>query len=108
MTPEYRPTGKIPHILDAVGILLDINWLVTLDITQLYTNVSNTAGLYVAKEALGGFRTNSKVKPSNDSLVQLMEFVLTKNIFQFNDNHYLHVSSMSIGITMVPAHTNVL
>ena len=75
--------------------------------TQLYTNISNTAGLHAAKEAYGGFKTNPKVKLSNGSLVQFLEFVLTKNNFHFNGDHYLQVSGMSIGTKMTPAYANL-
>ena len=59
------------------------------------------------KEALGKFRPNAMVKPSNDSLVQLMEFVLTKNNFHFNGDHYLQVSGTSMGTEIAQAYGNV-
>ena len=67
----------------------------TLDVTQHYTHISNTARLHVAKEALGELRPNPMVKPSNHSLVHLMEFVQTNNKFHFNGNHYLHYLALS-------------
>ena len=95
------------QILEDLGTLTDNSWLVTLVVTQLYTHISNTTRLHAAKEALGEFRPNPVVKPSNDSLVQFMEFVLTKTNFQFNSDHYLRVSGTSMGTKMAPSYVNV-
>ena len=56
-------------------------------------------GIHAAKEALHEFRLIPQVKPSNDSLIQLLEFVLTKNNFTFTREHYLQVGGTSMGTT---------
>ena len=47
------------------------------------------------------------VKPINLSLVQLMEFVLTKNNFQLNCTHYLQIVGTSMGTKKAPSYANV-
>ena len=70
-------------------------WLVTADIVSLYTTIPNASGIHAAKEALHDLRPIPKVKPSNDSIIQLLEFVLTKNNFNFTGEHYLQVGGTS-------------
>ena len=65
----------------------------------------NGVRVQVVKEALLEFRPSPQVEPSNDSLVQLLEFVLTKNNFKFNI-HYLHVGGTSMGTKMAPSYAN--
>ena len=56
--------------------------LVTLDVCSLYTNIPNLEGLNAAYDALGALRDES-AKPSNLSLMELLNLVLTLNNFQF-------------------------
>ena len=58
--------------------------LVSFDVQSLYTDIPNDLGLLSTKKALDSLRPQPGLKPSNDTLVQLTEFVLTKNNFQFN------------------------
>ena len=83
-----------------MGPLPPNTWLVTLDVSQLSTNIDNSSGLHAAKEALHEFR------PSNDLLIQLLEFVLTKNNFQFNGDHYLQTGGTSMGTKTALAYAN--
>ena len=103
-----RDTAHFLTFLDQLGRLPDNAWLVTLNVTQLYTQIPNPF-FFTAKEALlvHDFRHNPNVKPSNDNLVQLMEFVLTKINFHFNGDHYLQIASMSVGTKMAPRYANV-
>ena len=106
--PSYvKDTTHFLTILDQLEQLPTNSWLVTLDVTSLYTNIPNKGGLFAAKEALSDFRPNPNVKPSNTSLLTLMNFVLTKNNFQFNGKHYLQTGGTSMGTKMAPAYANV-
>ena len=42
------------------------------------------------------------VKPSNESLLKLLELVLTKNNFQFNGQNYLQTGGTAIGTKAAP------
>ena len=50
---------------------------VTYNVTSLYTNIPNQGGLLAVRKTLQQSRS-SGVKPSNDTLIQLFGFVLTK------------------------------
>ena len=76
-------------LLEEVKHLLENTWLVTADVTSLCTMIPNAPVIHAAKEALHEFRPNPQVKPSNASLIQLLEFVLTKNNFKFSGEQYL-------------------
>ena len=83
-------------LLEEVKQQPENTWLETAYVVWLYV-IHNAAGIHAAKEALHEFRPNPQVKPSNDSLMQLLEFVLTKNNFKFTREHYLQVGSTSMG-----------
>ena len=75
--PSYlKDTIHFLQTLEELGPLPVDSWLVTLHVTQLYISISNRAGLAAARGALGDFRPNPLVKPSNNSLIHLMEFPL--------------------------------
>ena len=106
--PSYvRDTTHFLTILNNLGTLPENTWLLTLDVTSLYTNIPNKGGIFAAREAFNDFRPNPKVKPSNESLLKLIDFVLTKNNFQFNGEHYLQISGCSMGTKMAPSFANV-
>ena len=81
-----KDTTDFLNILEGRGPILVNSWLITLDVTSLYTTIGNAQDLLDTKEDLDRFRPNPNVKPSNKSLIELMEFVLvfTKNNFTFN------------------------
>jgi hypothetical protein len=46
------------------------------------------------------------VRPSNDTLVKLLEMVLTKNNFTFNGKHFLQLIGTAIGTKSAPGVAN--
>jgi hypothetical protein len=97
-----KDTSDFINKLQAIGKLPPNSILVTFDVTSLYTNIPNQDGIHAAKCALNKLRPQPGLRPSNNSLVQLMEFVLTKNNFQFNGEHYLQIGGTSMGTRMAP------
>jgi hypothetical protein len=81
--------------------------LVTFDVTSLYTNIPNKEGIEVVKHALQSFRPDHGLKPSNNSLVKLTEFVLSKNNFKFNGEHFLQIGGTAMGTKMAPNFANL-
>jgi hypothetical protein len=79
--------------------------LVTFDVTSLYTNIPNKEGIAAANELLQKCRSR-QFKPSNNSVIKLLEMVLTKNNFQFNGKHFLQVGGTSMGTKTAPAYAN--
>ena len=80
--------------------------LTTLDITSLYTNIDIPTGIQAAKEALDKFRPQTCLKPTNESLIGLVELVLTTNNFQFHNQHYLQNKGCAMGIRVAPSFAN--
>ena len=64
--------------------------MVTLNATSLYTNIPTPMGIQAAKEAFEKFRPNTDLKPSNDSLIKLLECIPTKKC-------YLHIKGYAMG-----------
>jgi hypothetical protein len=79
-----KDTTHFLQILEDIGTLPEDTLLVTLDVTSLYTNIPNDVGIQAARETLNKTRPQSGIKPSNVSLIQLLELVLTRNNFNFN------------------------
>ena len=78
--------------------------LVTLDIVSLYTNVPNAGGLNAARQSLANFRPDPNVRPSNESIIHLLELVLTMNNFDFHGDHYIQVGGVAMGTKLAPSY----
>ena len=95
------------NILEDLGPVPANSWLVTLDVTLWYTTIGNTHGVLATKEAWDRFRLKPGVTPSKKSLIQLMEFVLTKYNFTFIGIPYILIAGTSMDTKMSPSYTNV-
>ena len=78
----------------------------TLDVTSLYTNIPHKEGIQVIKNLLNSERPNVH-NPSNDSVIKLLDFVLTKNSFQFNGKNYLQINGTAMGTRVAPTYANL-
>ena len=106
--PSYiKDTTHFLNILENLGPLPDGAWLVTMDVTSLYTCINHDSGIAAARDALYEARPNLHVKPSNTNLLQLLEFVLTKNSFQFNGDMYWQKNGTSMGAKLAPGYSNL-
>jgi hypothetical protein len=94
--PKITSFGPIPP-----GSLL-----VTLDVTSLYTNIPHLEGKWAVAKQLAAKRPVSTT-PSNQSLIQLLQLVLTKNNFQFSNQHYLQTSGTAMGTRVAPSYANL-
>jgi hypothetical protein len=88
------------HFLNLIGNLDKLpenSFLVTFDVSSLYTNIPHGEGLLAAREALEKSRPGD-VNPKNYfSIINLLEFVLTKNNFQFDGKFYLQICGTAMG-----------
>ena len=57
------------------------DWMLSMDVTSLYTNIPHDDGIECTKKVLSQ-HVNST--PKNLSLIKLLEFVLKSNNFMFN------------------------
>jgi hypothetical protein len=101
-----RDTAHFLNIIQELGTLPENCILVTFDVSSLYTNIPHVGGLQAAKEALNKHRPLDE-KPSNDCLINLLEFVLTKNTFQFNGDFFLQICGCAMGSKVAPSYANI-
>ena len=126
------PTEKISHLIDVIlqpfvskvrsyikdttHFLQKINdldisghediILCTLDVTYLYTNIPHKEGIDVVRKLLEKERPNAFL-PTKNSILKLLELVLTKNNFDFNGKHYLQVNGTAMGTRVAPTYANL-
>ena len=86
---KSRKLGKIP----------DNAILFTADVVDLYPSIPHNVGLRALKEALD--KREQKKIPAED-LVQMAEFVLSNNFFQFNNQIKQQISGTAIGTKCAP------
>ena len=79
-------------------------YLVTFDISSLYTNIDIDEGLMVVQEEL--IKTNWS-KPSPQTLTCLLEKVLRLNNFTFNDEQFIQIKGTAMGSGVAPNFANV-
>jgi hypothetical protein len=72
----------------------------------LYTNIPNDDGLRAARETLERTRPRPGVKPTNDSLINLLELVLKRNNFQFNGQNYIQTGGTAMGTKVAVGYAN--
>ena len=68
--------------------------LVTVDVNSLYTNIQHGDDIEAIRECLT--RNNEDAQVTNFTC-QLLEHVLTKNYFTFNDKQYIKTSGTAMG-----------
>ena len=78
--------------------------LVTLDVTSLYTNISNEEGLRATFRKLLRDPTARKIRPH---IMKLMMLVLSNTNFTFNGEHFLQVGGTSMGTGFAPSYANI-
>ena len=79
-------------------------YLVTLDVSSLYTNIDIDEGLTVVQEEL--IKTNWS-KPLPQTLTCLLEKVLRLNNFTFNDEQFIQIQGTAMGTRVAPNFANV-
>ena len=102
--PYIRDTADFIQRIKVLGKLPVECYLVTLDVSSLYTNIDVGEGLTVVKEEL--MKTN-RVKPSLQTLTCLLEKVLRLNSFTFNDEHFIQIKGTGMGTRIAPNFANV-
>ncbi len=82
-------------------------FIVILDVEALYPSIPLQDGLEAVEIQLDKHRTQPGAKPSNDSIITLLEQVLTKNCLVFNGRHYRQVRGTAMGTKVAPAFANI-
>jgi hypothetical protein len=115
LQPIVKTTGS--YIKDTTDFLCKLqnlgnvplhSLLFTMDVSSLYTNIPHLGGgkRAVAKQLVGTHRPLAEI-PTNESLIILLDLVLTKNNFMFNGQQYLQVSGTAMGTKLAPGYVNL-
>ena len=80
-------------------------YLVTMDVTSLYTNIPNMDGLVSIARSLIKHQPDFTLK--YNTLLELLKLVLHKNNFQFNGEHYLQIGGTAMGTKVTPSYANL-
>ena len=80
-------------------------FLVTMDVTSLYTNIPNHEGLVAVTQTL--IRENAQFRANNRSLITLLQHVLHMNNFRFNGENYLQIGGTAMGTRVAPSYANL-
>ena len=85
---------------------LDSNdWIFTMDVTSLYTNIPHNEGIECIRTLVNSKRQNSL--PSNGNLIKILELVLKCNKCIFNNDHCLQVNGTAMWTRVAHTHANL-
>jgi hypothetical protein len=106
-TPSYvKDTTDFINKIECVSNLLPGTILCTIDVSSLYTNIPNQEGIEACSKLLRLKRPVTH-RPSNDSITEMLHYVLTKNNFDFNEKHYLQIGGTAMGTKVAPSFANL-
>ena len=94
----------------ALEIFRDFNFLgqnklvFTMDIKSLYNVIFNDEGLRALKNF---FDHRTVKKPSSETLLRLVEIVLTVNYFSFGGNYFKQTNGVAMSTKMGPSYANL-
>ncbi len=91
-----KDSGHFIRILRDIQGLPPGTFLVVIDVTSLYINIPHKEAVECIRRFLIRHRSDHDM-PTNESLIDLLELVLTLNNFQFNGKNYLQVGGDSNG-----------
>lgn len=103
--PSYlRDTGHFIETLKSVDLGEDEIFLLTMDVTSLYTNIPHDIGL-AALEFFLDIRPDCS--PPTAFLTEMARMVLTKNYYLFENDFFLQVRGTAMGATFAPDYANL-
>ena len=75
-----------------------------MDVNSLYTNIPHKDGINACRSFIDRHSTDPALR--NDIPI-LIDFILTHNLFKFNNDHYLQIIGTATGTKMAPAYANI-
>jgi hypothetical protein len=101
-----RDTTDFLTKLEHIKNLPQDTLLCTIDVSSLYTNIPNNEGIRACRKQL--YKNRNDISDlTNESITQLLHYVLTKNNFDFNDRHFLQVGGTAMGTKVAPSFANL-
>ena len=82
--------------------------LVTLDVVNLYTNITATLGLRALEFWIENYRHKIDQRFSKDFLIEATELILNNNVFAFNRKHFHQVKGTAMGTKMAPTYATLV
>ena len=79
-------------------------FLVTLNVKSLYSNIPHSDGIKICDHFMS---EGGKSQEARSVISKLINPVLTKNNFQFNDENYLQVLGTAMGTKMAPSYASL-
>ncbi|XP_045174540.2 uncharacterized protein LOC123535851 [Mercenaria mercenaria] len=83
------------------------SYLVTLDVTSLYTNIPHDEGIEACRFFLNRDKSLSDTSLSVESICKLIEFTLKNNHFQFNGDNYIQTMGTAMGSPFAPTYASL-
>lgn len=98
--PSYiRDTSDLLRHIKGIQIPRD-SLLVAIDVESLYSSIPHKKGVATPRSFL--MEQEDTSWPLNEIILQLLTFILTRNIFIFEDQHYLQTQGMAMGTSCAP------
>jgi hypothetical protein len=98
-----RDTQHFIQKLNEIGPLPEDAIIATLDVTSLYTNIPNLAGIKACVKAIC-LDPDLDINPNY--LIKLLGRVLMRNYFTFNGQMYLQIGGTAMGTPIAPSYAN--
>ena len=83
--------------------LSEQDWLITLDVTSLYTNIPHHKDTEKVYNLINQKRVNCL--PWNEYVIKLLNLVLKCNNFKFNNKYFVQINGTTMGTQVAPTYT---
>ena len=90
---------KVSNLTD----ISDDDWIFSMDVTSLYTNIPLSEGLQIVKEII----KNRTGAIPNTRILQLLQTVLENNNFKFNGINFLQIEGTAMGTRVALTYANI-
>ena len=97
-----KDTTSFINRLTAIGWVPQNAIFFSMDVLSLYANIAFIVRLAAIRALLNEQRKDSEC-PKYESLLQLLDFVMNMNNFQFDGKDYLQVGGTAVGTRVAPA-----
>lgn len=105
LLPSYiKDTAHFLQILDSIQDVQPGDYLMTIDVSALYTNIPHVEGIQAAQRFL---LQRPTPQPPTHIILRLVHLILTKNAFMFNNKFYHQIKGTAMGTKMAPTYANL-
>uniref|UniRef100_A0A803JRB9 Reverse transcriptase domain-containing protein n=1 Tax=Xenopus tropicalis TaxID=8364 RepID=A0A803JRB9_XENTR len=104
LEPSLKDTTDFLNRLNKVIIPEGEFILCSLDVKDLFTSIPHVEGIECVRQYLT--KANQQMYKVN-FLCDLLEMVLTRNYFGFNDEYFIQLQGCAMGANMAPAYANI-